>query len=316
MKKCSLITSLLFVIILMTSCSEQIHSTVINEHQPYAAKGDGYNIFIGDISDLSFINGESTLLSSLPIYVDKYPFGQGGALFESDQALLDLMTEKLQHFLSILYDEISVPGYEIEQYSSEVSDKVFYNTGTTEIYAGVSGISMITTEYDIIDDILKGNLLENKLIQTALEYMNIESPRIKEITTYNINGELSRYEYTITDTTDDFLQNIFNSSFSNIFVSYAPSTTEVVLIINKYDFSEVYSYEPALPYEEALEYIRTNYETEDVSNINAEVYYSPTVEPGYFIPCYKFYIAESNKPNVQGDAIEYEIVHIPMALPY
>jgi len=329
MKKNIIIAALLLATILLVSCiaeipatqitepqqpyiGDKVSATQITEHQPYIAKVDDSDIFVGNISDLSFVNDEVNLPTLFPIYLDRFPIGQLGPLFNIDQSIVDLMIENLSRFLEIL----GVPNFTIEQYEPEISHKVFYSAEETSISAGISDISITTSGYGIIDDVVSGNLLDNTKIQAALEYMNIENPHMVSVMQYGEGGDIYTYLFTITETSDDFFENIQNSNFSYVNVMYYADSTRVSLKIIKIDTSELHSYMPVLPYEEALEYIQHAYGVDEGSNICAEIYYSSMIEQGYYIPCYKFYIEENTKVNTPvaaaGGSI-YEVVHIPMA---
>jgi len=315
MKKHVIITVLMFTMILIASCATAASSTKITEHQPYTARGEDDLVFVGDVLDLSFVSEETALPSSFPIYVDKYPFGQEGPLFLIDQPLIDLATENLKRFLQILYDDDDVSQYTIEPHAM-LPERVVYDTGLTEISSDPSAIKMLTGEYGMADVMASGNLLENTLIQAALAYLHIDNPKIVPVIQYTESGEIYQYQYTIYDNSGDFFENILNSSFSFVRATHYPDTSDVLLTLRKTDISDLYSNELVIPYEEALDYIQDTYGVTEKSNIHAEVYYSNSVEEGYFIPCYKFFIEDSSAPtpNTTENVIVYNVVHIPMLL--
>jgi len=330
MKKRIRTISFLLTIVVLTSCflaccatttstqqvadnqqSEPGNSVI--EHQPYAARGDNDEVFIGDISDLSFVFEEEISADSFPVFLDKYPTGQEGALFQYDQSMIDMMTENLIEFMKILYDKDDVSEYAIEQFPPEMDViKVFYESDSIDIYSDLSGISVGTSEFGIVEDIGDDNLLENTLIQAALKYMNIDNPKTVPVVVYNESGEIYQYQFTITEATEDFFENVYNNSFSYIKVIHYPDSTQVLLIIRSEDISEQSANEQIVTYEEAEEYIRTNYDVPDDSSINAEIYYSSSVREGYYVPCYKFYVEDSIDDTPERTA--YDVVHIPMTV--
>ena len=130
----------LLALILIAGCATEPSPTYIKEHKPYVV-GDK-DIYIGDLSGLSLINDETVLPPSLPVYVNKYPFGQTGPLFEIDQSKIEQMTENLLRFLNILYKDEDISEYTIEQFPPEISHKMFYDSGTIEVTAGLSSVDI------------------------------------------------------------------------------------------------------------------------------------------------------------------------------
>ena len=298
MNKYIIFATLLLITIFMVSCTAEVPVPEITEHQPYAARGDDSNIFVGDLSDLNLINEESTLPTSFPVYVNKYPVDQGGPIYDIDQPIVDLMTENLSRFLNIL----GVSGYTIEQHEAEIFYRVSYNIGETWYSAGTSDVSIITKEYGIVDDMINGTLLNNNLIQAALAYLNIENPQIAPFWEYGGDG----YNYKITEATGDLMESILGNSFLHVIAVYHPDADGALIKIIKADISELASNDEVVPYEEAREYIQDKY---GVAQIGAEIYYNFWVEIGYLIPCYKFFVEEGTTG--AGENI-YSVIEIPM----
>lgn len=65
-------------------------------------------------------------------------------------------------------------------------------------------------------------------------------------------------------------------------------------------------------YDAALEYIKENYPGIDTSNTKAEIHYSSTIQPGYYIPCYRFYLGEAGTTAKTG-ITQYSVVDITIA---
>ena len=279
------------------------------ENPEFNIIGDIGWIYSDDISGLPLISGED-IPASLPVYVNKYPAGQGGALFTIDQPLINGLRENLGEFLRILYEEGEVKEYIIQQKDAPGIAMVYFDTGATKINAKPGGISMITNEYDLDSDLLNGNLLENKLFQAATEYLNIDIPLVSSITKYKESGDIYEYITTVTETTDDFLENTLNNNFSFAKATYGPGSSGVLLEIWKIGTPELHSDEMILPYQEAQAYVQQLYGFVDSTHIYAELYYSTTIETGYFIPCYVFYI-DTGETDLAGNSIKYDIVRIP-----
>ncbi len=82
--------------------------------------------------------------------------------------------------------------------------------------------------------------------------------------------------------------------------------------IRKANMPEEYGDFKIMSYDAALEYLKENYPTIDTSNTKAEIYYSATIQPGYFIPCYRFYLSETGTTTKNG-VMQYLVVDITMA---
>ncbi|MCL1809391.1 MAG: hypothetical protein FWG42_06485 [Clostridiales bacterium] len=310
MKKYICIMVLFFAAAMIVGCAAMERATEISEHSEYTAKGDSGDVYFGEISDLSFISGENPLPHEFPVYVNRYPSGQTGILYEVDQPTVDLITVNLEQFIGILFNEEDVSGYAIGR-DMDRPERAFYMTGETEIISEPSGFVIWSKDYGFIDSVINGSILESKLVQAALSYMNIENPKITSTVKCKIDGSVSEYEYLLTETVDDFFEDVMNKSFSRVRVYHYLESETVILKIGNRDISEIFSHEPVLPYEDAVDYIKTNYGVDDESGINAEIYYSSTVEEGYYVPCYKFYVSDSSRDTASG-RMEYEIVSIPM----
>ena len=125
------------------------------------------------------------------------------------------------------------------------------------------------------------------------------------------SGEIFRaYISTITETSNDFLENVINNSFSLVRASYSPISLEVSLQIYKMDISELYSYETIIPYNEALTYVQNLYAMKENVRIYAKMYYSTRIETGFYVPCYKFYV-DTGETDSAGNSIKYDIIRIP-----
>ncbi|MCL1894935.1 MAG: hypothetical protein FWG03_00150 [Clostridiales bacterium] len=283
----------------------------ISVHQESGAISDKEYVYCEDISGLPLINGED-IPASLSVYTNKYPIGQGGALFPIDQTLIDGLKENLTVFLRILYGENGTWENDFQQSDTPKIPIVYYDTGLTEINSKLGGISMRTNEYGIDVDILNDNLLENELFKSALDYLSIVNPCISSIIVHTEEGEIYDHITTVTETADDSLGKAFNNSFSYVRSSYGPDSSRVYLVICKADIgiSDVSSEETVIPYQAALAYVQDLCGMESSDSIFSEIYYSTTVKMGFFVPCYKFYI-DTGETDLVGNSIKYDIVRIP-----
>ena len=283
----------------------------IEEHHPYAAMGSDRNRRLGDMQSASLINRHTDIPSDFPVFINRFPFEQSGPIFDEGSATFEYFAERLREFLRIFYGMDDVSNHIIEQ---EWFIAV-YRIGNMEILSRPEAIVISGNEHELLNglrnDLINNTPLENMLVQIALNYLNINEPVTTVNTDYSLQGDAIRHVYIITDATNGFFENILQSSFSYIRISHTLSTGRVSLMIYRINTSQIHSYQPIIPFDIALDYIKTMLDVTDESRIRAEIYYSPSVHTGFFIPVYRFYIEDIEKDPVT-EMTSFEVVHIPM----
>ena len=277
---------------------------IIAEYHPGGGMGDNHIRTRIDLDDLMLNNTDTDLLSEWPVFVNQYPFEQGGPLFYTGPATFEIFRANLAEFLGLLYNTEDVLGFNIalREYAS-----ASYDTGSTIIHSGPIGVSMsITDEFGLLDDFISGNVLDNALIQAAMEYINIENPRISTTTNYNLSGEVRGYLTVITNETEDLLEDILNRSFSYIRLAKSPELDRISFAVRRIDISELYSHAPLIPLEAAMEHVQTMHGVADTNRMHVEIYFSGAAIKGFYIPAYRIYIAD------EEDSGLFRLVQIPM----
>jgi hypothetical protein len=223
------------------------------------------------------------------------------------------MTENLQEYLYILYgenvpsDEITVPAYMSDRY------RVEYSRGNTSFLAGPEYIS-VRFPYnelpgEVPHDITIDNLQFVDQIKAAMEYVGIRNPQMKLTVTYDLKNEPSHYYYTIYEEADNSTKYLVNSTFNYITLRYTPGLDTASVSIHKKELPEIHSYPTLVSPEHAVEYIRQEYPDAAVDKAKVEVFYSTTVVPGYYIPCYRFHVEQYSERH--SEILGY-IIEIPM----
>ncbi len=110
MKKHTAIIILLAMLISAAGCSSDnntggSNTESIDENKPYGAQSENYIVAIDEAPETAFIDGDTELSSTYPIYVNEYAYGQEGPLFEIDDEAIGMMTNNLSQFLVLLYGE-------------------------------------------------------------------------------------------------------------------------------------------------------------------------------------------------------------------
>ena len=153
------------------------NSESIDENQPYNAQEELYSVTIDQAPERAFIDGNTKLPSTYPIYINKYAYGQEGPLFEINDEVIAIMTNNLSQFLVLLYGESVAKDCDIVKHPS-ITHKVLYDNGKSEMWSSTNGISILTSEYEIAQAVTKESLNENTLLKAAVEYLDIENPQI------------------------------------------------------------------------------------------------------------------------------------------
>ncbi|GEM_PF-2588180 len=271
------------------------------------AGGDDFAASYESIPEAAFVNASTILTSTFPVYLNKYPTGQGGPQYVITDSLTDMMTTKLEQYLNILYGKKG-SNYNITK-QEDVTYKVIYDNGDMSAMSGVSDISILTSEYNIAQDAVNGNLVNNEIIKAGIEYLGIINPQVKKEVEYNVKDEPYSFQYIITESTDDMFMDILNSSFEYIKISCHTNSASALVKIVKTQELEKYGDYQITTFDQAVEYIKENYPNIESSTAQAEIIYSTVVRPEYFVPVYKFYVEDTS---IKDKAARYGIIQIPM----
>ncbi len=209
-----------------------------------------------------------------------------------------------------MYGETEAENCDIVK-NPEVTHQVVYDDGKSEMWSSIKGISIITSEYGLARGVTNESFNDNALLKAAVEYLDIQAPQIISTIEYDTDGNPYEYQYKITESTDDLFTRILNNSFSCVTVTYSPDSEEALLQICKVDMPDKYEDFKIISYDAVLEYIKKNYPHIDISNTKAEIYYSSTIQPGYYIPCYRFYLVEAGTSAKNG-ITQYRVFDITM----
>ncbi len=309
-KRLMLITLLVIVFAPVAGCSVVDNTKGITEYTLNGGRGGrGHTVSIVTTPEVAIIGDNTKIPSSFPIYVNKYAFGQEGPLFEIDDAITDIMIRNLKRYLGLLYGGSAGEQSEIVKHP-EVPYKLLYDNGKSEMWSGVSDISIITNEFNIVQDLIGGKLEENELVRATLQYLGIEKPQVASTIEYDDDGNVYEYQCTITESTNDVFQNILNTSFTYIRVTHNPKSENALLVICEIGTPQKHGNYQIVSNARALKYLQDKYPNLDAGKVRAEIYYTGAIQPGYYIPCYKFYLGEVS---AKDGTLRYRVVHIPMA---
>jgi hypothetical protein len=271
--------------------------------------GSERNVYID--SNVGFVDASTDLSETFPVYINAYSYGQEGPLYEVTDLLRTTVTDNLSRYLGYLYDDFSPeqaafssdPGREYE---------VYYANNSTEVRSLMNSISVLSTEYAISNDITAPELLDNMLVKAAISYLGLTEPVVTQTTEYNNDGRENLRTYVITEKASTTLQKIFNHSFACVTVKKYVDSEDTIVQIGDVSTDELTKYAdyPVLSYTSVLSKLGSYYPNMDTKDVKTEIYYSATVQPGYFFPCYRFYIKDGVTTKSDGNL--YTIVDVLM----
>lgn len=268
---------------------------------------------IGIVSDVGFINKDTKLAFSLPVYVNQYAYNQAGPMFEVTSALKETMTDNLALFLSLLYGKDSAAANEITMHPA-VSYQMYFANDEIEAWSGASGLSIINTTYNCTTDSILDELKTNPLLIAAVEYLGLENIKVTTTVEYDVNGNQNRFNHIITEESDDTLTNILNNSFSYITVIVDKDGMLKQVRIRKVDTLPVHAEYTIIPYDDMLSQIKAMYSLDTSYDVKTEIYYNTTAVPGYFVPCYRLYFIPTQNQNAQASAHVMDVAAIDLSI--
>lgn len=308
MKKYLPILLSLLLTLPLAACDRNTEAETVNTENDYtlqlirsSASGNDARI-LSLTSDAEFLSPQASLPTTLPVYCNPYAYGQEGALYEITDTLLATVGGNLSRYLEYLYEGES---FQNVTFSSDLGREydLYYVRNSTEVHTQPNSISILSDEYGLSADIEDRELLDHALVKAAVAYLELQNPAVTRSIEYKTDGTEELRTYIITETTDEIRQDIFNRSFSSITVQkYADSDTVVVLIGHIPETELTVSGEqPMLSRADALSALTAYYPTMDTDTAKVEIYYNATLQAGYFVPCYRFYLKDGETTQATDD---------------
>lgn len=251
--------------------------------------GEEKKVYLSDVTEIAFIDGKSEAESGYPVFIDKYPLGMAGELYEMTAELKDDIEDNLREFLKLYYGVSDVGDYELSD--DPVSDyHVCYVNEGVEISSSPSQIYVITNTSNVTREEMNGSISDNALLDAALRYAGINDPQVLLVTDNDAEGKPYSYTYNITECSDGSISNSLQNSLNYVTVHMYENYDNVSILIKTLDATEKADNFEFAPYDEAFTYISDHYEVDDSTDVLAQVFYSSKVQEGYLIPCYRFYV--------------------------
>ncbi len=289
----------------------------IREFQPLIDGGGDSEVTTNVEENL--IDEDTSSMTSFPVYENPYPhnYYTDEPLYEVTEEHRFLFAEQLREYLGLVFGEDEAVEFEI------VPDELFstwmvYNDESGNKFHSEEGVvSLSTPNFNLETDIVNGTFLENTLVKSALQYLDIENPQIQDKTNYYSDGERNLYHYTITEASENYTESVYNQQFQLIRLIVVPGANGALLHITNFN-PPLSEEKPAVTYDIVLDYAKEKYPDASVEDMRVEIYYDAHVEVGYFTPCYKFYI---KKGEVETEVLQedgtyivpvYDVMYIKM----
>lgn len=246
----------------------------------------------------SLVDENTVLPENIPVFYNFHPYGQGGPMFEITQADRQKMKEQLSEFLVMLRGQ--APNLEeIEPDPEFTQDNVVYEEENFSIRSFLDGFSVMLPREQIPEDVTTETIQATPLLQTAVDYLGIENPDISKVDHYHPDGAVDSYEIIIANHEEDLMQTVLNRTGCYIKITHSTGSENTLVFIHHKDLSEEYQSFPTVSLEDAVAAARIEHsELPADATVTADVFYSTSINPEYFIPCYRLYFksTETNVP--------------------
>ena len=260
----------------------------------FQASGSEFYLIQPVFSELHF--PESTQGSIYPIYLDPYPVDQSGPQYDITEEYIAEAQGNMGHYLSLIFGNGDYTGV----YNPDIPYALFYDREDLSIVAGKESLSVTSTAYDVYSTLTLDDLDTNPLFRAALSYIGIVNPSITAEIEYDIKGKVYQYNYFITEYTENPQESLFNRTFSHITIrSYVDGNLLSISLIHRDQPVEVGATTLATT-EDIEDYLQKFHPELAQKPHVTEVFYSPNVLTGYYIPSYRIYFEEAQLSEEYG----------------
>ncbi len=240
------------------------------------------------------VDKNTVLPENMPVFCNAYPYGHGGPMFEITQSDRLKMEDQLSEFMVMLrgqtFDlEVIEPDPEFTQ------DNVIYEEENFSIYSFLDGFSVMLPWEQIPEQVTAETIQATPLLQTAVDYLGIESPEISRVDQYQQDGAVGSYEIVIANHGENLMQTVLNRTSCYIKITHSTGSENTLVFIHHKDLSEEYQSFPTVSLEDAVTAARAIHsELPADGMVTADIFYTTTINPEYYIPCYQLYFTDAS----------------------
>jgi len=314
MKKTILLVMIFAVIITATACSGGTDMPLINaeiSQKDFLSGGMGseYGGLYRDSSDL--VPGALDLTKSntdnFSVYVNEYPYGQAGPEYEVTDKIKEKTIQNIVTYAELLgyaSDELKYNKYNLDDNWSSSADIDGIDVYSMVNYLNVQFWSDISD--DTTPDEIKDLLSNDKYLRAACEFLKISNPSVEKKAEYDRYGQMTEIKFFVTEESDRVSDAIVNMHLNYFEIRYYPSLKRGSIFIHNIEQKKSDKESASVSYADAVKrLLADNPDYKEKNIVACEIEYNSAVAPGYFVPCYKFYLeGEDNKPADLGEAYE------------
>ena len=240
-----------------------------------------------------------------PIFQNPYPVDHGGPQYEITEEFIVKMQRSLTRYLTLIFGEGNYTG----TYNPDIPYVLSYDQDALSFIAGAESVNVTSTSYSPYSSLSHGDLYANPIFRAALSYCGITTPTIAAEIEYNIYGEISNYNYIVTEAADGPQEALLNRTFSS--VSIRSYTGENLLSVSARSMerpAEV-GITTLASTEDVESYLSESYPELSKKPHTIQVFYSTHARQGYYIPSYRIYFEEDELSEEYGAPV-YTIVDL------
>lgn len=261
------------------------------------------------VADL-LVDATTNLPDTLPVYTDLYPSSQAGPKYEVTPELTAKLETDLRAYLLCLYGADTAAAADIWT-RSEGTVKAVYQDDHVEISAFPTSILVVLHDQgDLITDV--DALQNHEVVVAAMNYLDASALHPTPCHSYDPQDETTvlEYGYAFRPISADLGDAMADRIFRHLQITQGADSDTLSLRITKREPDEAYR-SAVIPYSAAISYVQSRFPDASENQITLEAYYDATVEEGYFLPCYKVYVAGDDLDPITG-LPETEVLYINM----
>ncbi|MBR6825432.1 MAG: hypothetical protein IKM59_02685 [Oscillospiraceae bacterium] len=224
-----------------------------------------------------------------PIYQNPYPVDHGGPQYEITEEFIAGMQRSLSRYLTLIWGEGNYTG----TYNPDIPYVLSYEQGGLSFVAGAESVNVTSTAYSPYSTLTPEDLYANPLFRAALSYCGITTPTITAEIEYNIYGEISNYNYIVTEATDDPQEALLKRIFSSVTIRSYTGENLLSLSVRSMGRPAEVGITTLASTEDIESYLLEAYPELSKKPHTIQVFYSTRARQGYYLPSYRIYFEEA-----------------------
>lgn len=281
--------------------------------QQYGAFGDVARTVALSDAQVARLKEQEDLVSlaDYPTLVNLYPSDQGGLLVALPPDIREQETAVGQDFLAYYY---SAAPTDFDFYSMEniAEHVVWYKNDEIDGGVNLDWVQFqLSAPYE--GEMTAEAIAAQPIVKAALEWKSIQAPESCEIVELNAKGDPSEFIFTFYEHSNDPVEQELNASFRAVTVEIY---MENRLFSIRIDYSDPIILEEvgttSVTREQLTAFLTKAFPDNPPTEYMVEVFYSPFVETGKYIPCYRVYLLEPDLPRVAGRTV-FSVIEVTTA---